>query len=99
VGKGLNSYKGLFTDQFIPYLTKAIQEQQQEIQTQSTSLSGVELKTTENVTTILDLKNSIDDQLKKIAEDFRNHDEAIKKQEEISLALQNQIDEGFNYEQ
>jgi hypothetical protein len=40
VGQGLTGYKGLYTDQFIPYLTKAIQEQQLQISSLTETLSN-----------------------------------------------------------
>ena len=91
VGEGLNGYKGLYTDQFIPYLTKAIQEQQKEIQTNQTSISGLDLKTTENISNLSDLQKTIDEQLNKITDKFSNIKEDLNNQNDLINDLQKQL--------
>ena len=93
VGEGLNGYKGLYTDQFIPYLTKAIQEQQQEIEIHKDSIAGIELKTAENVITVSDLKLSIDGQLEKISDTLKSDEENAKEQKDSLDDLKDQIEE------
>ena len=86
---------GLKTDFIVPYLTKAIQEQQSEISNNQLSIfnqfssandqiSSLTLKTDANVTTLTGLQKSVDDQLTIIS---TNQNETIKQ----IADLQNQI--------
>jgi len=54
---------GIMKDAFVPLLVKGFQENDERLTTVEKSLSVVELKTNENITTLTGLQNSVDEQL------------------------------------
>ena len=58
-----NGMLGLQTEGMIPVIVNAIQEQQAEIGTQGIQLADITLKTDQNITTVAELKLSVDTQL------------------------------------
>lgn len=91
VVKGNDGMLGIMKESLIPVLTKAIQEQQGQIKETQDSVEGLDLKTNENVTTLAELQESIDEQLASIDERLTDTDNSIINVQSDIITLQEQV--------
>ena len=91
---------GLKTDFIVPYLVGAVQEQQTQITAVANQISTLKLKTDTNITTLLQLQTSVDENLLTINNKFATIDTQLASSaseladsKTITTKLQTQIDE------